>query len=210
VLGLRVLASDLELKVAIREELDRHLHGDTAKVGPNRQAVVTGLLTKRNKLLQLHYDDKITAEAFAHEEARLTAQIESLRSEEAQVEAESVRRGELAERFAEVQELLAQIDVEAVWEAGTAAERRVLVEELIEGVVVFPDHLEVRVFGNPPLVVTLGEVGLRESGTERSVSERGLEPLRPCGHQPLKYAIYLGLRWASLGRPRSGVVSAAA
>jgi hypothetical protein len=38
-------------------------------------------------------------------------------------------------------------------------------------VVVFPDHLEVRVAGAPPLNVTLAEVGIREGGTERSVSE---------------------------------------
>jgi hypothetical protein len=40
----------------------------------------------------------------------------------------SARRDELAERFSDVAALLHQIDVEAVWKAGTAAERRVLVE----------------------------------------------------------------------------------
>jgi hypothetical protein len=38
---------------------------------------------------------------------------------------------------------------------------------------VLPDHLVVKVFGAPPLIVTLGEVGLREGGTETSVSEKG-------------------------------------
>ena len=88
----------------------------------------------------------------------------------------------MATRYSEVQELLAQIDIEVAWQAGTPAERRVLVEELIDAVVVFPDHLEVQVAGAPPLNVTLAEVGLRESGTESSVSEGGLEPPRPCGH----------------------------
>ena len=81
---------------------------------------------------------------------RITAQIESLRCEETQVEAERSRRDELAERFSEVEQLLAQIDVEAVWEAGTPVERRILVEELIDAVVVFADHLEVHVAGAPP------------------------------------------------------------
>jgi len=36
------------------------------------------------------------------------------------------------------------------WEAGTPAERRLLVEEYIEAVMVFPDHLEVQVAGLLP------------------------------------------------------------
>jgi hypothetical protein len=51
----------------------------------------------------------------------------------------------LRKRFDEVAALLLQIDVQAVWEAGTSAERRVLVgEKLIEAIVVFQDHLEVQ------------------------------------------------------------------
>ncbi len=182
VVGLRELGDNSELQAAIREELARHLQRDTERSGATRQATISALVAKRHKLLQLHYDDEITASAFEEEERRLTTQIESLRSEEAEVEAERSRRDELAARFSEVEQLLAQIDVKAVWEAGTPAERRILVEELIDAVTVFPDHLEVHVAGAPPLIVTLAEVGLRESGTERSVSERGLEPLRPCGH----------------------------
>jgi hypothetical protein len=40
---------------------------------------------------------------------------------------------------------------------------RVLVEELIEWVTVFPDHLEVKVSGAPNLNILLSEVGLRGS-----------------------------------------------
>lgn len=149
---------------------------------PNRQATLTALLARRRKLLDLHYEDRISAEAFGEEEARLSTQIEALRSEEVEIESERARTDELASRFDEVAELLRQIDVEDLWAAGTPAERRVLVEELIEAVMVFPDHLEVRVVGAPPLNVTLAEVGLREGGTRTCVSERGLEPLRPCGH----------------------------
>ena len=44
----------------------------------------------------------------------------------------------------------------------TEAERRVLVEELIEAIASFPDHLQVTVAGTPPLNVTLAEVGMRQ------------------------------------------------
>ena len=180
--GLRELATDAALQAAIRDELSRHVVQEQGQSGPTRQATIKTLMTRRRKLLAMHYDDHISAEFFAEEERRLTAQIDGLRSEESQVEFERMRRDELASRFAEVADLLAQMDVEAAWEAATHAERRILVEELIEAVAVFPDHLEVHVAGAPPLIVTLEEVGLRGSGTERSVSERGLEPLRPCGH----------------------------
>ncbi len=43
-------------------------------------------------------------------------------------------------------------------------QRRVLVEELVEAVGVFPDHLEVTVTRAPPLNLGYGEVGLKESG----------------------------------------------
>ena len=125
-------------------------------------------MTRRRKLLAMHYDDHISAEFFAEEERRLTAQIDGLRSRGVEVEFERMRRDELASRFAEVADLLAQMDVEAAWEAATHAERRILVEELIEAVAVFPDHLEVHVAGAPPLIVTLEEVGLRGSGTKHT------------------------------------------
>ena len=176
VLGLGELATNDELQEAIRVELGRHVRQEAASTGATRQATITALLVKRSKLLQLHYDDRITAEAFAAEEGRLTAQIESLRAEGSQVEAELVRRDELVARFSEVEVLLAQIDVEAAWEAATSAERRILVEELIEAVTVFPDHLEVQAFGAPPLNVTLGEVGLRERRTERWCRRGDLNP----------------------------------
>jgi len=53
--------------------------------------------------------------------------------------------------------------IETVWEAAEFKERRVLVEELVEFVAFFPDHLEVKVAGVPRLNVLLGEVGLEES-----------------------------------------------
>jgi hypothetical protein len=70
------------------------------------------------------------------------------------------------------------IEVEAIWEEATPAERRVLVEDLVDAVVIHPAHLPVLVNGAPPLNVTLAEVGLRDPGTKTSVSEGGLVDLR--------------------------------
>ena len=60
--------------------------------------------------------------------------------------------------------ILRDLDIEAVWGAANDGERRVLIEELIDSVTVFPDHLEIRVGGAPPLNVLYSEVGLKESG----------------------------------------------
>ena len=38
-----------------------------------------------------------------------------------------------------------------------------LIDELVEGVAIFPDHLEVTVHGVPKLNVLLSEVGLAQS-----------------------------------------------
>jgi len=53
------------------------------------------------------------------------------------------------------------MDVTALWEAADEDERRILIQELIECVTVFPDHLEVQISGAPPLNVLLDEVGLK-------------------------------------------------
>jgi hypothetical protein len=49
--------------------------------------------------------------------------------------------------------------------------RLISVEDLVDAVVIHPDHLQVLVNGAPPLNVTLAEVGLRDPGTKTSVSE---------------------------------------
>lgn len=52
------------------------------------------------------------------------------------------------------------MDVHRLWAEATDAERRVLVEELLEAVAMYPDHPQVTVSGVPRLNVTLEEVGL--------------------------------------------------
>ena len=42
-------------------------------------------------------------------------------------------------------------------------ERQILIDELVDRVVIFPDHLEVQVVGSPTLNVGFDEVGLGQS-----------------------------------------------
>lgn len=48
---------------------------------------------------------------------------------------------------------------------------RVLVQEMLEGIWMYPDHLEVKVAGAPKLNVTLDEVGLKPALPTRGVGE---------------------------------------
>jgi hypothetical protein len=56
---------------------------------------------------------------------------------------------------------LRDLDIETVWSVAEYQEKRVLVEELLEWVTVFPDHLEVTVIGAPALNILYGEIGLK-------------------------------------------------
>lgn len=57
--------------------------------------------------------------------------------------------------------ILADLDMDAVWAEADERERRVFVENLLAWIKVFPDHLEVKVVGSPPINVLLSEVGLK-------------------------------------------------
>ena len=118
---------------------------------------------RRKKLLGLYYQDKISAEFFEEEERSLTLSIEAARNQVAAESEEVVARTQLEEHFERIASILRELDVEQVWEAADDQERRVLIEELVEWVTVLPEHLEVTVVGAPPLAVTYGEVGLKES-----------------------------------------------
>jgi hypothetical protein len=121
------------------------------------------LSAKRRKLLDLYYRDGISRELFSEEERRLCAAIEAVRSQASEETKRDRDQSELQVRFEQVAGILQNLDIEAVWAAAEDQERRVLIEELVEWVCVFPDHLEVTVNGAPPLNVRYGEVGLKES-----------------------------------------------
>jgi hypothetical protein len=58
--------------------------------------------------------------------------------------------------------------VDAIWDAATESERRVLIDEMIEAIESHGDHLRVTVRGAPSLNVTLAEVGLGRKGESES------------------------------------------
>ena len=121
------------------------------------------LSDERRKLLGLYYRDQISSEFFAEEERRINGRIEAIRANVADESKNAEQSRGIAERYDEVLRILTSLDVQALWEVAEDKERRVLIDELLEGVTVFPDHLEVTVVGVPRLNVTLGEVGLKES-----------------------------------------------
>jgi DNA invertase Pin-like site-specific DNA recombinase len=167
VFGMRLVAEDEGLHAAIRRELAGGAaiarERDAAPGGSRRKRLgISDLEGRRRKLLELFYRDGISAEGFRAEEERIAHQIEALRAEEVLQQGHVVAGSRLAERFEEVARMLQAFDVDRLWAEASEDERRVLVEELIDAVVIFPDHLEVGVSGVPRLNVLLREVGLRE------------------------------------------------
>jgi site-specific DNA recombinase len=161
--GLRLVAGDEELQEAIRRELKKAVSSFGAEETSRSRRKAPGLedlAERRRKLLELYYNDQLSAELFAEEEARLSRQIEAVRREREERETDRTRLSEVAAKFEEVARILRQMDVDRLWAEATDQERRVLVEELLESVALYPDHLEVTVSGVPRLNVTLEEVGL--------------------------------------------------
>ena len=73
----------------------------------------------------------------------------------------------MAQHFEEVAQLLATLDVDKTWKAATEVERRVLIDEFIEEILVLPDYLDVKVHGAPALHVLYQEVGMKKSDFDR-------------------------------------------
>ena len=90
----------------------------------------------------------------------------------------------MSERFEAVAARLADFDIDAIWKEATEVERRVLIDELLEGVQVHQDHLEVIVRGAPRLNVTLAEVGLGRQGEFGSCRRGDLNPHALAGTRP--------------------------
>ena len=177
VLGLRVLANDKALQTAIREQLTDKRREQKPK-GPSPASVITALKVKERKLLDLYYEDKIDSDAFGAEAQRVATQRTTLQTEIDELD-QRIRASEIAiGEFDHVTTFLSEIDLESIWEEATVAERRILVEDLVDSVRFYPDRLTVQVAGAPPILVTLEEVGLH-AGSRPVVSETGLEPTRP-------------------------------
>jgi len=160
-LGMRVLADDSELQAAIRYQLTVHRRLEAPK-GPSVATVTASLERKDRKLLDLYYADQIDSETFAEEHRRLTTRIMTLRTEADDYERDLKVRDEAANKLDQVAELLADMDIERVWNAATLAERQTLVEDLLDSVCFYPDRITVQVAGAPPFLVTLDEVRLTQ------------------------------------------------
>lgn len=182
---MRVLAEDEDLQAAIRHQLGgRATEAQAAQ--PSRSGAVAKLRQKRQKLLDLFYGEQISAELFNEEESKLTAQINAIEAEATSTLRAVQQRSMLADQFDRVAEMLRTMDTDAIWNAANDRERRLLVNEIIDAVIVHPDRLQVAVNGAPPITVAFGEVGLRETerpperaaGTSIDVSKGGLEPPR--------------------------------
>ncbi|GEM_PF-414298 len=188
VLAMRLLGRDERLQEAIRRQLAgarRPEPRDEVRRRTRRRPAETmaALAERRRKLLELYYREQISAELFAEEEQRLAGQIEAVRSEATTRREAEGEADEVSVRFEAVAAALRDLDIDRVWQEASEAERRVLVEELVEEVAVFSDHLEVKVAGAPRIIVTLEEVGLKVSeiggvgeGTRTPTPLRALAP----------------------------------
>jgi hypothetical protein len=129
--------------------------------------VVGDLEGQRRKLLRLYYDDRIGADLFAEEEARLAGAIKAAQREDEASQVEMYRGDDVARHFDDVAQMLAALDIERTWAAATEVERRVLLDEFLKEITVLPDYIDVNIRGAPPIHVRYQEVGLKESGPDR-------------------------------------------
>ncbi|HEY5303519.1 MAG TPA: hypothetical protein VIJ86_05635 [Acidimicrobiales bacterium] len=72
---------------------------------------------------------------------------------------------------------MATTDFEQILKVATESERRVVVEDLIDSVCIYPDQITVQVAGVPPILVTLDEAGLTQ-GCKPVVSKARRAPAR--------------------------------
>lgn len=165
-LGLSLLC-DSRIREAIRthlEAVERSGRQPARTAAPDASDRLKDLYAQRTKLLALHYADKISADQFGEEQARITLEIENLEAETTASVLEKMQTDDLTVKVEKLTQLLDEIDVQALWNAATETERRTLLDELLASVTVLPDRLVVEVHGAPPLAVAYPEVGLKDSG----------------------------------------------
>ena len=164
--GLSLIGRDEGLREAIRRRLagrgpDAVAPRRTRRAPPG--VTLKALSDDRRKLLDLYYKGKISEDFFHEEETLLATAIEAVRHEATAHSEEARAQTDLEARFEEVAALLSTLDIETLWEAAEVREKRVIIENMVESVTVFPDHLEVKIVGSPALHVLYSEVGLKGS-----------------------------------------------
>jgi hypothetical protein len=113
-LGLRLVAEDEELQEAIRRELKKAVGSGAGEPrrGRGKPSGIGDPDERRRKPLELYYADKLSAELFAEEEARLSGQIQVVRREQEESQVERSRLSDMAAKFEEVARTLRDMDVE--------------------------------------------------------------------------------------------------
>ncbi|MGB3412055.1 MAG: recombinase family protein [Microthrixaceae bacterium] len=164
VLALELLC-DEELRDAIRRHLDERRQPDPVRRRRTSGAAkaLEALHTKRNKLLGLYYEDKISSDQFGEEQARLTTEIDNLTFDSETTAAELAKADEVAVHFEHVVEVLDKLNLSEIWDHATEAEQRTIVDEMLDNVTISNDCLAVTLHGAPSLNVAFSEVGLKDS-----------------------------------------------
>ncbi len=116
----------------------------------------------------IDYAVAISPELFATEEAKLRNQLAAIESVQADVDTARAQREELAQRVEAVATVLRSIDIAPTWDASTPAEKRILVDDLVDAIYIHPNHLGVVLEGVPPLEVLPREVGLKAAEYENN------------------------------------------
>lgn len=167
-LGLELLL-DGELQDAVRRHLAERQAPSAGRRRrtPGAAEALAARREEQHKLLQLYYQGSIDDDLLAREQTRLRVEIDNLTYDADAVAAEAVEGVELAARFEEIVQVLEERRIADLWPYATDSERRVLFDELVEGVTVHPDRLTVTVHGAPPLNVAFSEVGLKDSELSR-------------------------------------------
>ena len=173
VLALSLLGEE-ELRNAVRRDLEhrRQPGGARRRRAPGTAERLAELRRQREKLLALHYGGHISAEQFGEEQARITAEIEGHEAEALDLAKESAMIDDLSLQFEEVAAFLDEADLDTLWSAANDDERRVLVDELLEAITVYPDRLQVTIIGAPPLNIAFDEVGLKSSALAKTNKAR--------------------------------------
>lgn len=143
-----------------------------APSGPSATTVVASLQHRQRRLLDLCLDDKIKADTFDGEHRHLTAQIKTLQDEAEGFERDQKAWDEAVDKFDLMNppSLLADLDLERIWQAATPSEQRTLVDDLVDSIFLYAGGITVQAAGAPPFIVGLDEVGLTQ-GCKPVVSE---------------------------------------
>lgn len=158
VLGPRLIGTDEELQTADRRELEPARgagspEGDAHRAAAPHPDPAADLHRRRRKPLEfeleLCYADKISSGLFAQDERRLI-QTQTTNAEGPEQQRAAQRAADqVAARLEEVADILSVLQPGQAWAAAKLRRAQSPVEELLDELSLFPDHLEVALSGVP-------------------------------------------------------------